>query len=94
MTKSELVQDSQSFCDSSLTRSDNPSSNYTAWSAMSTLITKNLILKQGNPSKYVLTPEGRILAAKILQADHGVNLQADINSQSTGIVIALVNLLL
>jgi crossover junction endonuclease MUS81 len=51
MTKTELVQDSQAHCESSMTRSENPGTNYTAWTSMASLVTKGLVIKQGHPSK-------------------------------------------
>ena len=53
MLKSELQREAQDYCDSSFTKPDKPggTNRYTAWGSMSTLVTKELVLRQGNPVK-------------------------------------------
>nr|SVE74188.1 EOG090X06E6 [Daphnia barbata] len=42
---------------------------YSAWSAMTTLINKELVSKESNPAKYQLTASGKRLAARLDQAE-------------------------
>lgn len=51
MLKSELLREAQDYCDASFSKPDNPSSKYTAWNSMATLLNKELVLRQGNPGK-------------------------------------------
>lgn len=62
--KNEIIEVAQKYCDKSFMKSDG-SSHYTAWSSMSTLITKKLVIKEGNPAKYSLTDEGYELSQKL-----------------------------
>ena len=66
LTKSELCELSQQFCNESMTQT-RPGANqfYTGWSASSTLAKKELIEMWGNPKKVKLTEEGKILAQEI-----------------------------
>lgn len=61
MFKLELQTEAQPLCDKSFTLPD-LGSKYTAWSSVSTLIQKNLLLKTHNPARYSLTEEGMALA--------------------------------
>ncbi|CAL8115648.1 unnamed protein product [Orchesella dallaii] len=70
MTKSELQQDAQRYCDMSLTKPDSTKhSHYTAWNSMKILTNKELVMKRGNPVLFFLSPEGRSLARKLLDAE-------------------------
>ncbi|CAL8115650.1 unnamed protein product [Orchesella dallaii] len=70
MTKSELQQDAQRYCDMSLTKPDSTKhSHYTAWNSMKILTNKELVMKRGNPVLFFLSPEGRSLAKKLLDAE-------------------------
>ncbi|XP_058876046.1 crossover junction endonuclease MUS81-like [Acipenser ruthenus] len=64
MTKAELQREAQPLCDKSFTVSD-PGSKYTAWSSVSTLIQKDLLLKTNSPARYSLTEKGLELAEKL-----------------------------
>uniref|UniRef100_A0A4W4H2C8 Crossover junction endonuclease MUS81 n=1 Tax=Electrophorus electricus TaxID=8005 RepID=A0A4W4H2C8_ELEEL len=57
MFKNELQNEAQSICDKSFTVPD-LGSKYTAWSSVSTLIQKNLLLKTHSPARYSLTELG------------------------------------
>jgi len=69
MTKSELQQDSQKYCESSMTKPDGKHSHYTSWNSMKVLTNKELVMKRGNPVQFFLTAEGRSLAQKLLGAE-------------------------
>uniref|UniRef100_A0A673AE11 Crossover junction endonuclease MUS81 n=1 Tax=Sphaeramia orbicularis TaxID=375764 RepID=A0A673AE11_9TELE len=67
--KLELQTAAQPYCDKSFTVPD-LGSKYTAWSSVSTLIQKNLLIKTHNPARYSLTEEGVALAQR-LEAEAG-----------------------
>lgn len=64
LTKAELQRSAQAFCDKSFSLPD-PGSKYTAWSSVSTLIQKFLVIKTHNPARYSLTEKGLELAQKL-----------------------------
>nr|XP_046236993.1 crossover junction endonuclease MUS81 [Scatophagus argus]XP_046236994.1 crossover junction endonuclease MUS81 [Scatophagus argus]XP_046236995.1 crossover junction endonuclease MUS81 [Scatophagus argus] len=64
MFKMELQREAQPLCDKSFTVTD-VGSKYTAWSSVSTLIQKNLVIKTHNPARYSLTEEGLALAERL-----------------------------
>ncbi|KAM3918318.1 crossover junction endonuclease MUS81 isoform 2-T6 [Leptodactylus fuscus] len=64
MTKTELQREAQPLCDKSFTLTD-PSSKYTAWSSVSTLIQKELVMKTHSPARYSLTDKGLQLAQRL-----------------------------
>ncbi|XP_072315454.1 crossover junction endonuclease MUS81 [Eucyclogobius newberryi] len=64
MFKLELQTEAQPLCDKSFTAPD-LGSKYTAWSSVSTLIQKNLVIKTHNPARYSLTDEGAALARRL-----------------------------
>ncbi|XP_034532981.1 crossover junction endonuclease MUS81 [Notolabrus celidotus] len=68
MFKMELQAEAQLLCDKSFTVPD-LGSKYTAWSSVSTLIQKNMVLKTHNPARYSLTDEGSALASRLESAE-------------------------
>lgn len=70
MFKNELQTEAQSLCDKSFTVPD-LGSKYTAWSSVSTLIQKNLLLKTHNPARYSLTELGLALAERLESGERG-----------------------
>ncbi|XP_012280627.1 crossover junction endonuclease MUS81 isoform X2 [Orussus abietinus] len=66
LTKAELQIEAQAYCDHSFTVCK-PSTRCSAWSSMSLLISKGLVLKRNRPPKYSLTNEGVTLATKLSQ---------------------------
>ncbi|XP_076828762.1 structure-specific endonuclease subunit MUS81 [Brachyhypopomus gauderio] len=64
MFKNELQNEAQSLCDKSFSVPD-LGSKYTAWSSVSTLIQKNLLLKTHSPARYSLTELGLALAERL-----------------------------
>lgn len=70
LTKKELLELAQPFADVSFVQTDVLNAQYyNAWSSMSTLISKGLVGKKGNPAKYHLTYSGRVLAKRLDQAE-------------------------
>ena len=66
MTKAQIVQDAQEFCDESMSRPKN-GSFFTAFASMKTLVKKQLVTEERRRcSEYSLTEDGRTLAYKLL----------------------------
>uniref|UniRef100_A0A3Q2NS54 Crossover junction endonuclease MUS81 n=1 Tax=Fundulus heteroclitus TaxID=8078 RepID=A0A3Q2NS54_FUNHE len=60
-------------------------SKYTAWSSVTTLIQKNLLIKTHNPARYSLTDEGLALAERLEAAEKETeNLPGDDGSEGDG----------
>ncbi|KAJ8255055.1 hypothetical protein GJAV_G00200440 [Gymnothorax javanicus] len=70
MYKMELQRDAQALCDKSFTVPD-LGSKYTAWSSVSTLIHKDLLIKTHSPARYSLTELGMALAEKLEASEKG-----------------------
>lgn len=64
--KKDLIASAQRFCDKSFVKNDQ-GSLYTAWSSMSTLVSKQLVKKEGNPAKFHLTEAGIPLAKSLYE---------------------------
>uniref|UniRef100_A0A2D4FIJ2 Crossover junction endonuclease MUS81 n=2 Tax=Micrurus corallinus TaxID=54390 RepID=A0A2D4FIJ2_MICCO len=64
LTKPELQKSAQPLCDKSFFLA-NPGSKNTAWSAVSTLIRKELVLKTNIPARYSLTEAGLKVAREL-----------------------------
>ena len=77
LTKIELQEAAQPFCDTSLTKAA-PNSRYSAWSCMSQLIDKGLVEKSGCPAKFKLTETGRNLAARLEQTESELNPESSV----------------
>lgn len=72
LTKTQLIEEAQPHCDASYTAPSDPTSYYTAWSSMRTILDKDLVKERGRPSKrYMLTDEGWEVARRILQTTGG-----------------------
>lgn len=66
MTKAQLIEVAQPFCDSSFTAPPDPTKFYTAWNSMKTLIQKDLVYEHGRPlRKYLLSEEGWEVAKRL-----------------------------
>ncbi|XP_052009399.1 crossover junction endonuclease MUS81 [Xyrauchen texanus] len=70
MFRNELQTEAQPMCDKSFTVPD-LGSKYTAWSSMSTLIQKDLLVKTHSPARYALTEQGQALAEKLDSEERG-----------------------
>ncbi|XP_067256650.1 crossover junction endonuclease MUS81 isoform X1 [Chanodichthys erythropterus] len=71
MFRNELQTEAQPLCDKSFTVPD-LGSKYTAWSSVSTLIQKDLLVKTHNPARYSLTDQGLALAEKLNSEETGM----------------------
>jgi crossover junction endonuclease MUS81 len=59
MTKAQLIEVAQPYCDSSFTAPPDPTKFYTAWNSMKTLVQKDLVYEHGRPlRRYLLSEEG------------------------------------
>ncbi|CAG7923729.1 unnamed protein product [Penicillium olsonii] len=59
MTKAQLIEVAQPYCDSSFTAPPDPTKFYTAWNSMKTLVQKDLVCEHGRPlRRYLLSEEG------------------------------------
>ncbi|BCR84797.1 crossover junction endonuclease MUS81 [Aspergillus chevalieri] len=66
MTKAQLIEAAQPYCDSSFTVPPDPTKFYTAWNSMKTLVQKDLVYEHGRPlRKYALTEEGWEVAKRV-----------------------------
>nr|XP_033809501.1 crossover junction endonuclease MUS81 isoform X1 [Geotrypetes seraphini] len=83
MLKSELQRAAQPLCDKSFFLPDDKS-RYTAWSSVSTLIQKDLIVKTHNPARYSLTAKGLELAQE-LEEDRQALVVMDILEKGTNL---------
>ncbi|KAM9501571.1 crossover junction endonuclease MUS81 [Clarias gariepinus] len=70
MYRNELQTEAQFLCDKSFTAPD-LGSKYTAWSSVSTLIQKNLLVKTSGPARYSLTEFGMALAERLEAEERG-----------------------
>lgn len=66
MTKGQIIQDAQEYCDESMSKCRN-GSYFTAFSSIKTLLKKQLVTEERHRcSEYSLTEDGRTLAYKLL----------------------------
>ncbi|KAE8148120.1 hypothetical protein BDV25DRAFT_22564 [Aspergillus avenaceus] len=66
LTKAQVIERAQPYCDSSFTAPSDPGKYFTAWSSMKTLLQKELVYDHGHPAKkYALTEEGWEVAKRI-----------------------------
>lgn len=72
VSKQDLIDAAQPYCDSSFTAPSDPTKFYTAWNSMKTLLTKELVYERGRPTKrYALTDEGWEVARRIEETTNG-----------------------
>ncbi|KAL9118854.1 MAG: hypothetical protein Q9187_004590 [Circinaria calcarea] len=72
ITKAQLIELAQPYCDSSFAAPSDPGKFYTAWNSHKTLLDKNLIFTWGRPlKKYTLTEEGWEVAKRIKNTTNG-----------------------
>ncbi|EEH44630.2 uncharacterized protein PADG_00919 [Paracoccidioides brasiliensis Pb18] len=67
LTKQQLIELAQPYCDVSYSVPPDPSKFYTAWNSMKTLVQKDLVYEYGRVSsrRYLLTEDGWEIAKKI-----------------------------
>lgn len=79
MTKQQLIEVAQPFCDASFTVPAETGKFYTAWNSMKTLVQKELVYEHGRPlRKYALTEEGWEVA-KVIRKTLSGNTQATLS---------------
>ncbi|KAL4921915.1 ERCC4 domain-containing protein [Aspergillus aurantiobrunneus] len=91
MTKAQLIERAQPYCDSSFTVPSDPTKYFTAWNSMKSLLQKELVYTQGHPlKKYSLTEEGWEVAKAIKKTAQKPNqntLSFDVQSDATTNII-------
>ncbi|KAL9111618.1 MAG: hypothetical protein Q9227_003891 [Pyrenula ochraceoflavens] len=71
-SKAETIARAEQYCDASFTAPSDTTKHYTAWNAMKTLLTKELVYEHGRPlRRYMLTDEGRNCASRLQKASSG-----------------------
>lgn len=71
LTKAQVIELAQPYCDSSFTVPSESGKFYTAWNSMTTLVNKDLVQEKGRPlRKYTLSEEGWEVA-RIMRAAEG-----------------------
>ncbi|CAL8383952.1 unnamed protein product [Arctogadus glacialis] len=70
MFKMELQNEAQLLCDKSFSAPD-LGTKYTAWSSVSTLIKRDLVVKTHSPARYSLSEEGASLAGRLASEEQG-----------------------
>jgi hypothetical protein len=84
MTKREIIEKAQIYCDAPFVPTG-PGKFYSGWTAVKTLIEKNLVIKEGSSSahtRYYLSKEGEELARRLKEAsDSKLSYRVDTNSQ-------------
>ncbi|XP_051506665.1 crossover junction endonuclease MUS81-like isoform X1 [Myxocyprinus asiaticus] len=83
MFRNELQTEAQPLCDKSFTVPD-LGSKYTAWSSMSTLILKDLLVKTHSPARYALTEKGLALAEKLDEGKDQKHAEEKSEEESSG----------
>ncbi|KAJ5773963.1 hypothetical protein N7457_008859 [Penicillium paradoxum] len=84
MTKAQLIEVAQPYCDSSFTAPPDPTKFYTAWNSMKTLIQKDLVYEHGRPlRKYHLSEEGWEVAKRLQKTLPGASQNATSGPQAT-----------
>lgn len=72
MSKKDLIDRAQPYCDSNFTTPSEPGKFYTAWKSMDTLLAKELVCTRGHPTKrYQLTDEGWNVAVRMQNEQGG-----------------------
>jgi crossover junction endonuclease MUS81 len=77
LSKADVIQIAQPYCDASFTVGTDTTKHYTAWASMKTLETKELVCTKGHPTKrYYLSDEGweTALACRKIAEEAGVAL--------------------
>jgi crossover junction endonuclease MUS81 len=83
LSKKLIIDYGQSLCDASFTVPDPTNRySYTAWNSIKILLEKELVLKTGNPPRFCLSDEGRLLAQSL---DHSSSESTFTESSSTNI---------
>jgi len=72
LSKNDLIELAQPFCDSSFTAPSDPTKFFTAWNSMRTLENKELVCTKGHPTKrYYLSDEGWEVALRMKATEEG-----------------------
>lgn len=84
LSKKDLIDKAQPYCDSNFTTPSEPGSFYTAWKSIDTLLSKELVCTRGHPTKrYQLTDEGWICAVSIQNQENGTSTAVSTKSKKS-----------
>lgn len=76
-TRRQLIAVASKYCDQSYEKNPSTKEFYSAWSAIKSLKTNDLVIEQGRPSQFSLTEAGTILADSLKTAN---NIEFDVSS--------------
>ncbi|SCU94991.1 LAME_0F10242g1_1 [Lachancea meyersii CBS 8951] len=68
-SKNEVVALASKYCDHSFTSNPTSRDFHSAWSAIKTLLARELVYEEGRPKRYVLTQEGEEMAHSLKRTD-------------------------
>ncbi|CDO94231.1 unnamed protein product [Kluyveromyces dobzhanskii CBS 2104] len=68
-TRRQLIAVASKYCDQSYEKNPSTKEFYSAWSAVKSLKTNDLVTEQGRPSQFSLTEEGKLLAESLKNAN-------------------------
>lgn len=89
LTKAQIIEQGQQFCDTSFIAPQDPTKYHTAWSGMKTLEGKDLVYEKGRPlRRYFLTEEGWEVAKNIRAVKEGGLVEAAGTEQRGGVVVS------
>lgn len=87
LTKAQIIEQGQQFCNTSFIAPQDPTKHHTAWSGMKTLEGKDLVYEKGRPlRRWFLTEEGWEVAKKIRAVKEGGLVEAGVTEQRGGVV--------
>lgn len=84
-TKDHVVEVAQKYSSSSMSSNFATKEFYSAWTSVNSLLKHSLVLEEGRPKRYSLTPEGLELANTLKSAD-GIKFSSDTNDARAAIV--------
>lgn len=89
LTKAQIIEQGQQFCNTSFIAPQDPTKHHTAWSGMKTLEGKDLVYEKGRPlRRWFLTEEGWEVARKIRAVKEGGLAEAAGTGQRGGVVVS------
>lgn len=69
MSKDELTKGARKYCDNSFHANPSTREFHSAWSAMKTLLDRELVIEEGRPKRYILTADGETMAELLKRTD-------------------------
>lgn len=89
LTKAQIIEQGQPFCNTSFTAPQDTTKFHTAWSGMKTLEGKDLVYEKGRPlRRWFLTDEGWEVAKRIRAVKEGGLVEAVVTGRGEGVVVS------